>query len=379
MRTLTILHTCFSPAWGGLEIQALEMARALRARGHRVPLACTIGTRLAHEAASAGLHVLPLGVRGYVHPVAAGRLSAFLWESRTDIVHCQHSRDLATIIPACLLSGRRPPVILSKRMGSYIRKRDPLHRFTLTRVAAVLAVSEVIRRNVIDTTPVPADRVHTLHDAVDASLFAPGATEPALRRELGIPAGHPVIGIVGRFSPGKGHEDLLRAVRILLDRGRSMTLLVVGEASYGEEEVGRTLRALAGELGLDDVVRWTGFRTDVPAVMASLDILAFPSHAESFGVVLIEGMAAGRPVVSTNCDGVVDIVVDGETGIFVPPRTPQALADALDRLLGDVDLRTRLGAAGRKRVLERFDRGAATDRLEEVYAHALTGQPPSRR
>ena len=126
-------------------------------------------------------------------------------------------------------------------------------------------------------------------------------------------------------------------------------------------------------LGLDAVVTFAGFRRDVPEVMASFDMLAFPSHAESFGVVLIEGMAMELPVVSTDCDGVVDIVVEGETGLYVPPRAPEKLASALLRLIDDPALRKRFGLAGRKRVLELFDRRRQIDRLEEIYAQVLAG------
>jgi glycosyltransferase involved in cell wall biosynthesis len=368
-------------------MQALGTTTSLQQRGHTVLLACPRGSRLSAAARDAGVEILELAVSGYVHPVAVGRLNTALWARAIDLVHCQHSRDLATVVPAVLLSGRRTPVILSKRMGSYLRKRDPLHRFTFARVARVLAVSGVIRSNVIATTPVPAARVVTIHDSVNASSFAPGAATPALRIEHGIRDAMPVIGMVGRFSPGKGHEDLLRAARILKERGRTFVVMVVGEASYGEEEHERYIRDLSRTLGVDDVVVFTGFRADIPSVMASFTLFAFPSHAESFGVVLIEAMAAGLPVVSTNCDGVVDIVVDGATGLFVPPGDPEALASAIERLLEDAGLRSRLGAAGRARVLSHFDLAAGIGKLEQIYEEVLeeaaagrrAGQSPSRR
>jgi glycosyltransferase involved in cell wall biosynthesis len=105
--------------------------------------------------------------------------------------------------------------------------------------------------------------------------------------------------------------------------------------------------------------------------MASFDILAFPSHAESFGVVLIEAMAMGKPVVSTNCDGVLDIVLDGTTGITVPPKDPPALAHGLEQLIAHADLRRRMGAAGRVRVLEHFDRNVQLSKLEKIYYSLL--------
>jgi glycosyltransferase involved in cell wall biosynthesis len=120
---------------------------------------------------------------------------------------------------------------------------------------------------------------------------------------------------------------------------------------------------------------FAGYRSDIPQVMASFDILAFPSHAESFGVVLIEAMAMGKAVVSTDCDGVLDIVVDGETGIMVPARDGPALARGLERLLRDRTLRVRMGVAGRKRVELLFDQEVQITRLEDVYTALLSREP----
>jgi glycosyltransferase involved in cell wall biosynthesis len=243
----------------------------------------------------------------------------------------------------------------------------------------VLAVSSVIHRNVLDTTPVSPDRVITLHDAIDLRKFSPSAAPAAVRAELGISPDTVVIGFVGRFSPGKGLEELLDAAAILHGMRHRFRVVVAGEASYGEEQYGRGIRERCSALGLDGVVTFAGFRQDIPAVMAGFDIFAFPSHAESFGVALIEAMAMGLPVVSTNCDGVLDIVVDGETGIFIRPRAAGELAAALERFLTNAPLRVAMGRAGRLRAEALFDREKQIDRLEELYrslcGHSTTTAP----
>ncbi|MFI5370969.1 MAG: glycosyltransferase [Candidatus Eisenbacteria bacterium] len=375
-RPVTVLQTCFSPSWGGLEMQALDVSRRLVARGHRLTLACASGTRLAAEAAGAGLERLELDVHGYLHLGAAWRLAGRIRTGGVQIVHSQHSRDLATVVPALAMAGSRAPLLLSKRMGSYVAKKDPYHQMLYARVAMVLAISEVIRRNVIDTTPVPPARVATLHDAVDARRFSPAAVDrAAARRALGATGDELWVGMVGRFSPGKGHEEFLEAAARLKRTDPTVRFAIVGEASHGEAGYERDIRARAAELSLDDTVRFAGFRPDVPEVMRALDILAFPSHAEAFGVVLIEAMAMELPVVSTNCDGVLDIVVDGETGLFVPPRDGAALAAGLARLIADPLARARMGRAGRRRVLERFDEDHQTLAIERFYDTALGRTP----
>lgn len=351
-------------------MQALEVSLQLSRRGHRVLLSAPPGSRLDVEGRSAGLETLPLDVRGYLHPALIWSLARVVDRRGIDLVHSHHSKDLATLSPSLRLARRRVPMVLSKRMGSGIRKTDLFHRFTYARVDRILAISSVIRQNVIDTTPVPPERVVLLFDAVDTSRYAPAkvADRDGIRRSLEILPEELLIGSVGRFSPGKGHEELLEAARLLKDRGLRFRLLIAGEASYGEKGYERDIRALSERLGLGSIVVFTGFRRDVPEVMYALDVFAFPSHAEAFGLVLIEAMAMERPVVSTNGDGVRDIVVDGVTGLTVPPKDARAFAAGLERMMGDRDLRLRAGRAGRARVLELFDQQKQIDRLEGVYA-----------
>jgi glycosyltransferase involved in cell wall biosynthesis len=365
-------------------MQALEVSLHLARRGHQIWLSAPPGSRLDEEGRSAGLHTLPMDVRGHVHPLVMVRLSRALSRFQVDIVHSHHSKDLATLAPSLRLLRRRIPLVLSKRMGSAVRKTDPFHRFTYARVDRVLAISSVIRQNVVDTTPMDPGKVLLLFDAVDTTRFGPSRVRDreAIRRDLGVAPDEILIGTVGRFSPGKGHEELLEAARILMTRGLRFKLLVAGEASYGERDYEQRIRALAQTLGLERIVRFTGFRRDVPEVMSALDLFVFPSHAEAFGLVLIEAMAMERPVVSTNCDGVVDIVVDGVTGLTVPPKDPVALAAATERMLADGTLRERSGKAGRQRVLELFDQEKQIDRLESIYAElmaeARAPEAPSR-
>lgn len=369
---LNILQTCFSQSWGGLELQALEVTKQLHNRTHRVWLACVRGSRLETEARSAGLGVIPLRVSGYVHPIAVATLARIISREGIDIIHCQHSKDLATLVPAMLLSREDCRIILSKRVGSYVNKNDLLHRFTYSHVDRVLAISDVIHKNVLDTTPVALERVITLHDAVDTELFSLArVSRDRVRREFGFDEEKLVVGFVGRFTPGKGHEEFLEAASILNKKYGNIRFVIVGEASYGEQTYELRIRSICKHLKLDQVVRFTGFRKDVADLMASFDIFAFPSHAEAFGVALIEAMAMERPVVSTNCEGVLDIVVDGVTGIYVNPRNAQQLAQAIELLGADSELREKMGKEGRKRVEEYFDQRKQIAKIEEVYYELL--------
>jgi glycosyltransferase involved in cell wall biosynthesis len=372
---LHILQTCFSRSWGGLEIQALEEALQLHLREHHVWLAAPSQTRLISEAKQRGLQTLSVSVQGYFHPAAIWKLGRFIKRKGVEIIHCQLSKDIATVVPAMKLSGRRIPVVLSKRMGSYIVKKDVLHRFTYAHVSKVLAISSVIQQNVLDTTPMAKEHVITLHHGVDTELFSlKNVRRTSVRAAFGFSEDTIIIGFVGRFSPGKGHEEFLLAAAELSQQHHHARFVIVGEASHGEEEYERKIREMAKDLGIGHLVTFAGYRRDIPDVMAAFDIFAFPSHAEAFGAVLIEAMAMERPVVSTNCDGVLDIVVDGKTGLYVNPRRADELAAALKQLVVDPQLRQALGKAGRQRVLELFDQRKQIDRLEGIYYDLLDGR-----
>ncbi len=376
---MNILFTCFSRSWGGLEIQALEEATLLSERGHAVWMACDDQSRLHEVSRGTSVTPLPLKVQGYFHPAAILEISRFIRNRKIEIIHSQMSKDIATVVPAMRLSGVHVPILLSKRMGSGISKKDVLHQLTYRHVSLVLAISEVIRKNVIATTPIPPERVRTFHHSVDTDKFSlHRVNRDKVRGELGFGPDDCVIGFVGRFSPGKGHEEFLTAAHSLKDRYPRVRFAIVGEASFGEEEYEKRIRGIAHSLGMDNVVTFAGFRKDIPAVMASFDIFAFPSHAESFGAVLIEAMAMERPVVSTNCDGVLDIVIDGTTGLFVPPRDAARLAEKLSLLVEDPELRLRLGREGRKRVLNEFDQRNHAENLEQIYQSLISPNPEPR-
>jgi glycosyltransferase involved in cell wall biosynthesis len=365
---LNILQTCFSVSWGGLELQALEIAKQLHLRTHRVWLACIRGSRLEEEARTLNLTVFPLRVSGYVHPIATTKLARLIRREGIDVIHCQHSKDLALLVPAKIIAHENSPIILSKRVGSYIGKKDAYHRFIYSHVARVLAISDVIHKNVLDTTPLPIDRVITLHDAVDTEHFSLArVSRERVRREFGFNDSTLVVGFVGRFSHGKGHEEFLEAASRLNKKYNNIRFLVVGEASYGEKAYEQRIRSMCKSLKLDGVVLFAGFRRDIPDLMAAFDVFAFPSHAEAFGLVLIEAMAMERPVVSTNCDGVLDIVVDGVTGLYVNPRNAIQLANAIEKLGTDGELREKMGKNGRRRVEELFDQRRQIARIEEIY------------
>ncbi len=231
----------------------------------------------------------------------------------------------------------------------------------------VIAISEAVAGQ-FDGMPCT---VHVVPNGIPIEAFAPGPPPQGLREELGIPEDVPVACVVGRLTPWKGHQTLLRAWPSVIQRVPDAYLLVVGEVAFWEDSYGEELRALTDELGIADHVIWAGFRDDVPDLLRLVDLLVLASTDEPFGRVVIEGMAAGLPVVATASGGVPEIVVEGETGLLVPPEQPEPMAHAIAEVLDDPSLAEQMGEAGRKRAVERFDVRRVARQVEEIYGYIL--------
>jgi glycosyltransferase involved in cell wall biosynthesis len=211
-----------------------------------------------------------------------------------------------------------------------------------------------------------------LHDGIDLSEFAPDVGN--VRGELGV-GEHPLIGFVARLDPWKGLDVFLQAARCVADRFPDARFVVAGDAPSGYESYARKMRNLAESLGLGAVVNFVGFRygaKEMPRLMASLDVFAHTSTSpEPFGLVLIEAMAAGRPVVASRAGGPLEIVVDGETGLLTPPGDSVALASAICSLLADRDGARAMGLAGRRRAEDKFSSGGFARSLGRLYQSVL--------
>ena len=213
--------------------------------------------------------------------------------------------------------------------------------------------------------------VTVIPNGIPVADFAPGDPPPNLRRELGLTATDQVVMVVSRLTPWKGHMTLLEALSLLAESWPQLKLVVVGEVAFWEPEYEQQLKQRAADLGVGARVVWTGFRADVPDLLRLCDLFVLPSLNEPFGRAIVEAMAAGRPVVATRSGGVPEIVVDGETGLLVPPEDSPALAQAMAMLLGDPIRAREMGARGLERARTRFSADRVAVEVQDVYQQLL--------
>jgi glycosyltransferase involved in cell wall biosynthesis len=237
-----------------------------------------------------------------------------------------------------------PPISERQRRAKRLTSRG-VHRH--------VGVGERTSREVEALVGLPYGRVSTIHNGV------PDTPQRSVER----PRPGPLIGAIGRLERQKGIDVLIRALADVA----GATLLVVGdgsERSYLEE--------LAQTVGVADRVIWLGWSEDARSYLGSLDVVVLPSRFEGFPLAVLEALLARSAVVATDVGSVAEAVRDGETGLLVPPEDPAALTTAISRLLGDLELRQRLGEQGRRLVLEQFTADHMTRGFESLYAELLS-------
>jgi len=232
----------------------------------------------------------------------------------------------------------------------------------------VIAISEAVRSSLRGADV----DVRLIYNGTDLSSFRPDRNREQTRKSLGLAARDTAIVIVGRLTPWKGHRELLRAFAAVGAMHPHLRLIVVGEVAFWEDGYETELKQLATDLGVADRVQWLGFRDDVPELLAAGDIFALPSVDEPFGRAIVEAMAGERPVVATRSGGVPEIVIEGETGLLVPPGDDRELALALGRLAESEGLRRRMGRAGRERAMRLFDVDRTATQVQELYEEILS-------
>ncbi|NOY78149.1 MAG: glycosyltransferase family 4 protein [Calditrichaeota bacterium] len=366
-----ILQVCSSQSWGGMEMHVPELSRALAERGHRVIVAAFPGSPLMREAEALGLTTYSLPLRSYWHPIQQQRLRRFISQNAIQIIHSHYSRDLWTLVPA-IQKWKNIPLFLTKHIGTQRPKSDFFHRKIYARVDKILANSRVIYENILKTHPVHKSQVELFHLGIDTRRFKPDRrSRNRVREEFSIPQNALVIGIAGRLQRAKGYLEFLEMAEILSGLYPNTYFMLIGGASRGEDEEENLIRKKADKLQLGNRLVFTGFRKNIENMLQALDIFVFPSHAEAYGLVVLEAMAVGLPVVSSNCDGILDIVVSGETGELVPPKEVSRLVNRVEALIRSPEKRSRYGQRGRERVQKYFDFNTMIDHLEQLYRKSV--------
>jgi len=367
--TRTVVHVSDSRQFGGTEQVILELLAGAD-RSAWTPA-------LIHQD-DAGARTLAIGARAVGVPCVAlplrtGRngvvqipqLVSKLRALRPHVMHAHLTDPLScrfALIAAAL--ARVPAVVATLHLFMDVtsaRARRLQHRVVSATVDRYLAVSNHVASQLQERLQVPACKVRVVHNAIAVERFG-DLPDEGLRRELTGDTQRSIVLTVARLDTQKGH-------RYLLEAAVGLTEAVFVFAGDGVERA--ALEAQARELGVASRIRFLGQRDDIARLLASADVFVLPSLYEGLPITVLEAMAAGTPVVATAVDGTAEAVVDGATGILVPPAHSAALSTAIRSVLTDRDLAARFSAAGRARVVRGFSRPAMIKGVQAVYDEVL--------
>lgn len=372
----SVLHICLSTGHGGLELYPGRVLPALSRRGWDVSLLALDGSLAAETARHRGVSLWTKGSRrGAMLDALA--LARQIRECRIELVHCHKSSDLRLAVLLQLLVPKLI-IVFTEHMGASKPKTDLYHRWAYSKVSRIFSISEdTLARNKV-AFPYAADRLRRLYLGIDLSDYQEPLSEAAksvLREELKLPHRALLITLPGRLSPGKGHKVWLEALAKLPAEPTAERWhgVVVGETKGNDghdTEYSRSLRAYAAQLGLSDKITFTGYRSDLPAILQLSDIVVVPSVREAFGLTVIEAMAAGKPVIGSDA-GAIPELISPDSGVTFPANSYDALSAEMLRLISDRSLRNNFAHNGYRRATESFSMEAHVSGLENEYSSLI--------
>ena len=374
-RPARVLHVLSGCTVGGCEQHVLALLTRLNRERFEPWLACfeaepDEATPMMPLFRAAGVRAIDLRARRRTDPAALWRFRQLLRRGEFDIVHAHSFRTELGSVLWGRLQGLAPIVVRTVHNVDefYVSPRySALSRLSAHGLHRIVAISDAVAEYLRHEAALPDEKVIRIHYGIDPSPFQPDLPPPS-RRPDGDPLRRPTLGVVARLAPQKGHRVLFDALPAVRSEIPNVYVRLVG---HEELSTAAELRAYAVERGVADLVTFEGFRADVARVMADMDVFVLPSLWEGFGLVLLEEMAAGRPVVASAVGPIPEIVVDGVTGLLVPPGDPAALAEATIRLLRDPELAAALGRAGRARVERELRVDTMVERTESLYDELL--------
>lgn len=359
---MNILHLDSEKSWRGGQLQILLLSEGLKKKGHKVIVACS-SPLLIERCKEKQIEVCRMPIHSEFDIISAIKVASLLKKEGIQILHIHSSHAHSIGLLASLI--RPIKVVLSRRVDFHIRKNPISWLKYRVKIERIIAVSNGVKRVLIEDG-INEKKIDVVYDGID--LINPGNFHgDYLYEELGLSRNSPIIGIVSALTPyeHKDHKNFLESASIIKERFPSARFLIVGDGPFKRE-----IENLSARLNLSDSVIFTGFRSDIPQLLSIFTIFALSSYLEGLCTSLLEAQIAGIPIVATNTGGIPEIINDGVTGLLVSPRNPNALAEAVLRLIQDRPLAKRLAEAGKESV-KKFSKERMVNETEKIYLEVM--------
>lgn len=351
---------------GGAEKVLLSLVRKLDKDKYNIMVGYMKGEgNLVEDFREAGVKVFNLKMRTRVDVRAVIRLYRLLKKENIKIIHTHLIQ--ADICGFLAGKGAGVPVIISTKHGpNEFRKRFSipvwLDGIFGNHSDRIFAVSQAVKDFLMEWEKISKDKFTVINNGIDLEEFNIDIDIPRKKEELGLSLSSKVVGSVGRLDECKGYMFFLKAMPKILEHVPEARFIFVGEGPLRSK-----LEKMSRELKVEQNIIFLGVRRDIPEILSAMDLFVLPSIVEGFGIVLLEAMAMGKPVIASRVGGIPEIVKDGVTGILVEPASPSDLASSIVKLLKDPLEAKRIGEAGREEVKRRFTAEAMTQKIELVY------------
>ncbi|HID56525.1 TPA: glycosyltransferase [Candidatus Poribacteria bacterium] len=365
-----ILHITLSIDRGGLETLVLRLCAGI-GDGFE-PLICTFspGGDLQSGFKRLCVPVYHLVKPEGLTPFLPLRVASLIGELKVDLIHTHNVGPLIYGGLASIITGLPLVHTEHSRLPQHEKRLRSIEKALSLKASKIVAVSKCVADQLINEQGIRPDKVMIIPNGVDVDLFAKARQgRDDVRKELGIGDGEIVIGTVGRLAAVKDYATLIQAFALVkAGEEKTVKLLMVGDGPEREK-----LERTADEIGVREHVIFLGMRDDVPELMAAMDIFALSSIDEGLPLAILEAMSAGLPIVATEVGGIPEAVEHGLNGFLLPPRSPQRMAIALQKLIDEPELRRRFSIWARRRVVERFSIRAMIKAYRSIYKEILSG------
>lgn len=367
----TILHLIETSGPGGAEKMLISLVEHLDKTQYKSIIGLLKDGWLNAQLKERGFHTVIIPQRRGLDLGWIYKCIKLIRQKHVDLLHA-HEFTMNVYGSIAAWSTGIPAITTVHGKAYYVNnwRRRLAYRFVARTSARMVAVSEDIRRYLMERVGVRSDSLITIYNGIDSKQFASSEDRVRIRKELGISETAPAIGTIGNLYPVKGHTDLLKAAAQVVRMFPESVFLIVGRGDLLSR-----LQIEAGELGLANNVMFIGFREDIPALLQAMDLFVLPSLSEGLSLSLLEAMAAGKPVVATTVGGNPEVISHGETGFLVPPGHPESLSSRIILLLQDQPLARKFGINGQQRVYEKFGLEQMVHSYRHLYEKALLMRP----
>ncbi len=361
---MRILEICLSSGYGGLEMYMAKVARYLSDHAHTFRILVSKNSFLDERFSEQGLKRDYLEVLSYHFPIiAAFRLARYIRENHIDLIHVHHGKDLFLCVLARVFA-RRGKVVYTRQMSLTRYKYDAYHRFLYNNVDAYLVITKALYDDALKFLPIAQNRVKLLYYGVPQPPV--NSTNCSLYwQENGLDPAAIKTAIFGRVEEIKGQHLVVSAVTNLIKQGHNVQAAIIGHVM--DEKYFDRLQTSIRENNLQDNIRYLGFHNNPVSIMHCFDVVVLATRCETFGLVLPEAMRSGVCVIGTNCGGVPEIIIHGETGLLFKPEDAGDLGQKLETLIVDENYRNTMAKAGKQDADARFSEEQHFERLLQIF------------